>query len=190
MCSSDIFLGVLAILFPPLPVWVKRGICGADSFINILLFVLGYIPGLIHAWYIIAKFPDDHDYEYDNVPQHDSERGYQHGGERVRYIIIDRPSCGHGQGQHQQKANKSQRGTNYGTNQQSNGGRSGNNSNQPASYAAAVSRPAPQQQGVTKKNNNDTNNTTNNNGEGGSDGTVPPSYADVVAGDHKIQTQD
>jgi hypothetical protein len=31
-------------------VWVKRGICSADSFINIALCCLGYLPGLIHAW--------------------------------------------------------------------------------------------------------------------------------------------
>jgi uncharacterized membrane protein YqaE (UPF0057 family) len=31
-------------------VWVKRGICSGDSIINILLCVLGYLPGLIHAW--------------------------------------------------------------------------------------------------------------------------------------------
>lgn len=37
MCGSDILLGLLAILFPPLAVWVKRGICSADSLINILL---------------------------------------------------------------------------------------------------------------------------------------------------------
>lgn len=37
MCGSDIFLGLIAVLFPPLAVWVKRGICSADSLINIAL---------------------------------------------------------------------------------------------------------------------------------------------------------
>jgi uncharacterized membrane protein YqaE (UPF0057 family) len=37
MCGSDIFLGLVAVLFPPLAVWVKRGICSADSLINIAL---------------------------------------------------------------------------------------------------------------------------------------------------------
>ncbi|KAA8904992.1 hypothetical protein FN846DRAFT_779288 [Sphaerosporella brunnea] len=58
MCSSDCFLFILAVLFPPLPVWVKRGICSADSIINIALCMLGFLPGLLHAWYIIAKYPD------------------------------------------------------------------------------------------------------------------------------------
>jgi uncharacterized membrane protein YqaE (UPF0057 family) len=36
-------------------VWVKRGICSADSFINIALCCLGYLPGLIHAWVSPAR---------------------------------------------------------------------------------------------------------------------------------------
>lgn len=56
-CVSDIFLVCLLVLFPPLPVWIRRGLCLQDSLINILLCCLGYFPGLIHAWYIIAKYP-------------------------------------------------------------------------------------------------------------------------------------
>ncbi|KAH9857018.1 UPF0057-domain-containing protein [Lenzites betulinus] len=40
---------------PPLGVFLERG-CGADLLINILLTVLGYIPGIIHALYIILKY--------------------------------------------------------------------------------------------------------------------------------------
>lgn len=56
-CLSDICLIILSVLFPPLPVWIRRGICSCDSLINILLCFLGYFPGLIHSWYIIAKYP-------------------------------------------------------------------------------------------------------------------------------------
>ncbi|KAK7956966.1 uncharacterized protein PG986_006188 [Apiospora aurea] len=91
MCSSDCFLAVLAILFPPLAVWVKRGLCSADSFINILLCMLGVIPGLLHAWYIIAKFPEEL-YDYQRVPQ-DAEGG------RVTYVFVQ----GNGGPQQQQQ---------------------------------------------------------------------------------------
>jgi uncharacterized membrane protein YqaE (UPF0057 family) len=37
MCGSDICLGIIAIFFPPIAVWVKRGLCSADSIINIAL---------------------------------------------------------------------------------------------------------------------------------------------------------
>ncbi|GAB7361618.1 hypothetical protein MBLNU230_g1670t1 [Neophaeotheca triangularis] len=82
MCGSDIFLGILAVLFPPLAVWVKRGICSADSFINIALCVLGFLPGLIHAWYIIASYPEP---TYSELPQQDPENG---DGRTVTYYYV------------------------------------------------------------------------------------------------------
>ncbi|KAB2108521.1 hypothetical protein AG0111_0g3573 [Alternaria gaisen] len=56
MASSTvtILLYFLAIWIPFLPVAIKRG-CAADLFINIALCILGWIPGVIHAWYIISK---------------------------------------------------------------------------------------------------------------------------------------
>ncbi|GAA95088.1 uncharacterized protein L969DRAFT_18886 [Mixia osmundae IAM 14324] len=53
--NSDILLYFLAIFVPPISVFVKRG-CHADFWINVLLFILGWIPGVIHAWYIISKY--------------------------------------------------------------------------------------------------------------------------------------
>ncbi|KAI0134701.1 putative RIC1 protein [Xylariales sp. AK1849] len=53
--GSDIFKIILAIILPPLGVFLERG-CGADLLINLLLTVLGYIPGIIHALYIILKY--------------------------------------------------------------------------------------------------------------------------------------
>ncbi|CZR63387.1 probable SNA2 Integral mebrane protein [Phialocephala subalpina] len=85
MCSADMFLGLIAILFPPLAVWVKTGLCSADSLINICLCMLGYVPGLLHAWYIIAKFPEP-DY-YEPIP------GDAEGG-RVTYIVVSSPNGG------------------------------------------------------------------------------------------------
>lgn len=88
MCGSDIFLGLIAIIFPPLAVWVKRGLCSADSLINIALCCkssllihdvcaylntrtgLGFLPGLLHAWYILITYPEP---TYEQVP--DAEQG-------------------------------------------------------------------------------------------------------------------
>jgi uncharacterized membrane protein YqaE (UPF0057 family) len=147
MCSADIFLGVLAILFPPLPVWVKCGICSADSLINILLCVLGFIPGLLHAWYIIAKYPEP-PYEYETVPGQDQERG------RVTYVYVQSPP-------QQQPQPSAASGSNGG----SNGG--------PMNYGTQSHGPS-------------------NAGEGSAGGQhkAPPSYAEVTAGDHKIQSRD
>ncbi|KAL1892176.1 plasma membrane proteolipid Pmp3 [Ceratocystis pirilliformis] len=53
--ASDICKIILAIILPPIGVFLERG-CGADLCINILLTILGYIPGIIHALYIILKY--------------------------------------------------------------------------------------------------------------------------------------
>ncbi|KAL6305415.1 hypothetical protein BKA93DRAFT_825105 [Sparassis latifolia] len=50
-----LILRSFAIILPPVGVFLERG-CGADFFINILLTILGYIPGIIHALYIILKY--------------------------------------------------------------------------------------------------------------------------------------
>ncbi|KAE9966439.1 plasma membrane proteolipid Pmp3 [Oleoguttula mirabilis] len=53
--GSDIIKIIFAIFIPPIGVFLERG-CGADLLINILLTILGYIPGIIHALYIILKY--------------------------------------------------------------------------------------------------------------------------------------
>ena len=50
----DILRIILAIFVPPLGVFLQVGI-GAQFWINILLMLLGYVPGIIHALYVIIK---------------------------------------------------------------------------------------------------------------------------------------
>jgi uncharacterized membrane protein YqaE (UPF0057 family) len=45
---------IFAILLPPLGVFLEVGLTG-QFWLNILLTVLGYVPGIIHALYIILK---------------------------------------------------------------------------------------------------------------------------------------
>ena len=45
---------LLTILLPPLGVFLTVGI-GAQFWINILLTLLGYIPGIVHGVWVIAK---------------------------------------------------------------------------------------------------------------------------------------
>jgi len=163
MCdSSDVFLAFLAILFPPIAVWVKRGICSADSLINIALCCLGFLPGLLHAWYIISSYPDP---GYEQVQQE----------ERVVYVV-------HGtqygtvtpQGQFPGQQSGS---TNAFTNTQ-------------PKRAAKMAAPAPNRQPQAAAGSSSAApadgaeaaaaNSSNPN-------APPPSYAAAVAGDHKIQ---
>ncbi|KAL2259411.1 hypothetical protein VTK26DRAFT_6915 [Humicola hyalothermophila] len=185
MCSTDIFLGLLAVLFPPLPVWVKRGICSVDSLINILLFILGYVPGLLHSWYIIAKYPDPpFDYDYQGIP-HDSEHGriyvFVHGGGPSPQGYQGQPplqpqSAPHPYGHSQQAKpqppqpqpqQQHHNNLNYGT---------AGPASPPQSHHHQY---PPQEQGTTEAGPS-----------GGDGGPPPPSYAQVVAGDHKVQTHD
>src|SRR5215212_8561898 len=53
--SVDILRIVAAILLPPLGVFLQVGI-GKHFWINILLTILGYIPGIVHAVWVIAKY--------------------------------------------------------------------------------------------------------------------------------------
>ncbi|OZJ03644.1 hypothetical protein BZG36_03923 [Bifiguratus adelaidae] len=54
LTGADIIEIIVAIIFPPAAVAMVRG-CGGQLCLNILLTILGYIPGHIHAFYIIWK---------------------------------------------------------------------------------------------------------------------------------------
>lgn len=45
---------IAAILLPPVGVFLQVGI-GKHFWLNILLTILGYIPGIVHAIWVIAK---------------------------------------------------------------------------------------------------------------------------------------
>lgn len=114
--------------------------------------MLGFLPGLFHAWYIIAKYPDPYYYDYEALPD-DQESGRRH----YIYVVQDPP----------QRPN----GASYGTR------------DAPAT-SASPAPPAPehqaQQQGYT---------------DAGASGStqaqgVPPTYAQAVAGDNKIQSHE
>ena len=52
---SDIFKFIAAIILPPLGAFMEVG-CSGQFWINVILTILGFIPGLIHAIYLILKY--------------------------------------------------------------------------------------------------------------------------------------
>ncbi|KAJ5719206.1 hypothetical protein N7493_007661 [Penicillium malachiteum] len=153
MCSSDVFLAILAVFFPPIAVWIKAGICTADSIINIALCLLGYIPGLIHAWYIILKYPEQ-DYDdaaYEPIPGGSSQRRDLENGQVTYYYVSHQPP--------QRQPQRS-----YGT------------TDAPAQQPARNNQP--QTGGASSSE------------QPATESRPPPTYAEAVQGDHKIQTQD
>ncbi|KAF2682079.1 UPF0057-domain-containing protein [Lentithecium fluviatile CBS 122367] len=172
MCGTDCFLMLLSVLFPPIGVWVKRGICSADSLINLALCCLGFLPGLIHAFYIILQYPDPYDYE--RVADH--ERGHHAhttADGAVTYYYVS-----HGQPQHPAGQ------PNYGTvGSQPSGGQF------PGQQSGFV---RPQQGKSVQAQNGVAGQEVGAPGASGGEGTSepsgpPPTYADVIKGDHKVQ---
>ena len=53
----DLIRILLSILLPPVGVFVQVGLT-RHFWINILLTILGYIPGIVHAVWIIARTPE------------------------------------------------------------------------------------------------------------------------------------
>lgn len=53
LTCSDICKFIAAIFLPPLGVFLESG-CDKDFAINVLLTILGFIPGVIHAFWIIT----------------------------------------------------------------------------------------------------------------------------------------
>jgi uncharacterized membrane protein YqaE (UPF0057 family) len=50
----DVVRVIFSILLPPVGVFLQVGL-GLQFWLNILLTLLGYIPGLVHAIWIIAR---------------------------------------------------------------------------------------------------------------------------------------
>ena len=50
----DLLRILLSVLLPPVGVFLQVGI-GLHFWLNIVLTILGYIPGLVHAVWIIAR---------------------------------------------------------------------------------------------------------------------------------------
>ncbi|XP_073000666.1 hydrophobic protein OSR8-like [Typha latifolia] len=61
-----LFLEILiAIILPPLGVFLHYGCCSLEFCISLLLTILGYIPGIIYAIYVIvAVNPDRYRRDY------------------------------------------------------------------------------------------------------------------------------
>jgi uncharacterized membrane protein YqaE (UPF0057 family) len=51
----DIIRIILSVIIPPLGVFLQVGL-GKHFWINLLLTLLGYFPGLIHAIWVIGRY--------------------------------------------------------------------------------------------------------------------------------------
>ncbi|ABV86222.1 YqaE/Pmp3 family membrane protein [Shewanella pealeana] len=54
MDTNKLLLIIIAILLPPVAVFLKSGV-GKDLLINVILCLLFFIPGLLHALWVVTK---------------------------------------------------------------------------------------------------------------------------------------
>jgi uncharacterized membrane protein YqaE (UPF0057 family) len=54
LSSNKLLMVIIAILLPPLAVGLSKGVGGA-LILNIILWLLFYVPGLIHALIVVLK---------------------------------------------------------------------------------------------------------------------------------------
>lgn len=52
--SADLLRVLVSVLLPPLGVFLQEGL-GTQFWINVVLTLMGYLPGLVHAIWIIAR---------------------------------------------------------------------------------------------------------------------------------------
>lgn len=52
--TSDLFLIIIAIILPPLAMLIETGL-GKQFLINLVLTMIGFVPGVVHAVYVIAR---------------------------------------------------------------------------------------------------------------------------------------
>ncbi|SCV99860.1 LAFE_0B04104g1_1 [Lachancea fermentati] len=99
---SDLILYIVAIIFPPVAVLFRSGLYSSDFLLNVLLTLLGFVPGLIHAFYYITiTSPLRRDHETRFYYQAGWEDGRRNGrrdnrGSRScnhREVVTEQPSA-------------------------------------------------------------------------------------------------
>ena len=56
LTSGDIIKFIVAFFLPPLAVYMEKKDCDKDVLINLILSLLFWVPGILHAFYIILKY--------------------------------------------------------------------------------------------------------------------------------------
>lgn len=80
IAQSSLIWALVALLFPPLPVAIRKGFSG-HLILNIILLILAWIPAVIHAWYVL--------WAYDRNGRRKSDRKAQCAMEQERVAVLE-----------------------------------------------------------------------------------------------------
>ncbi|RUS19532.1 hypothetical protein BC937DRAFT_87331 [Endogone sp. FLAS-F59071] len=75
--KHDIIALTTSLFVPPLAVLIKTGF-GSQFWISIILTLLGYIPGIIYAWFVIYQHREPTHDEYVAAAARDRAREWEH----------------------------------------------------------------------------------------------------------------
>lgn len=90
---SDFILYLVAIIFPPVAVVLRSGVCSSDFLLNILLTLFGFLPGMIHAFYYITiTSPLRRDGEFHYYYEQGWSDGQRYGSPSASSTIHQQPS--------------------------------------------------------------------------------------------------
>ncbi|KAL6944631.1 hypothetical protein ACO0RG_001370 [Hanseniaspora osmophila] len=66
--KDDLILCLVALIFPTIPVIMRKGFWTKETLLNFLLLILFAFPAALHAWYVIYKTSNlRSDEEYDRL---------------------------------------------------------------------------------------------------------------------------
>ncbi|KAL3230140.1 Protein SNA4 [Nakaseomyces bracarensis] len=94
MCCTftDILLIILAFFLPPVAVGLRSGLASSELWLNVILTIVGGVPGVIHAIYYILKTSSRSESRYDEFSEF-----YQRGWADRERLISNSPPASTGQ---------------------------------------------------------------------------------------------
>lgn len=71
--KSDGWLLLLSVFVPPVPVLIRKGFFSRDFLLNLLLFVMFFIPAIAHAAYVVVETSEERNKDFAALPSQDEE---------------------------------------------------------------------------------------------------------------------
>lgn len=70
---GDVWLLVLSVFAPPVPVLIRKGLFSRDFLLNLLLFITFVIPAIAHAAFVVIETSEERNRDFALVPSHDDQ---------------------------------------------------------------------------------------------------------------------
>ncbi|QLQ78593.1 hypothetical protein HG537_0A08400 [Torulaspora globosa] len=68
---GDVWLLVLSVFAPPVPVLIRKGFFSRDFLLNLTLFITFVIPAIAHAAFVVLETSEERNRDFALVPSHE-----------------------------------------------------------------------------------------------------------------------